>query len=104
MARHKVEQVRCDRCKRVELQAVLPEPRKEPTFTCRLDAKVLSYEDLCSFCRSLVERLMDQMEQWERELQQQFGPAVSNNTAAPVVSAPNYTPQQPHSGAAAKKV
>lgn len=104
MARQQVEQVQCDRCKRVELQPCLPTPRTEPTFACSLDGKRLVYQDLCSHCRSTIERHVSELEQWDRELtQKMLGPVIQNNQAPPVSAAPDYSPPKPHSQAATMK-
>jgi hypothetical protein len=103
MARQVVEQVQCDRCKRVELQAPLPTPRTEPTFVARYAGKELVYGDLCSHCRSTIERHLEELSQWERELTQKLGPVLSGNQAPPVSAAPDYSPPKPHSQAATTK-
>lgn len=98
MSKQTVEQVQCDRCKRVELRPILPDAvPKGPVFEARFGEKKLVYPDLCTFCMSSIERLWTEMAEWERELKQGLlGPAVPNNQAAPVQSAPNYTPPKPH--------
>lgn len=103
MARQEVVQVKCDRCKRVELQPILVTPKIQPDFEARFENKRLVYEDLCSYCRKTVESVWDRLEQWGRELNQSFGPTVSNNQAAPLSPAPDYSPPKPHSAAAGKK-
>lgn len=104
MARQQVEQVKCDRCKRVELQPSLPTPKSEPDFSCRFEGKDLVYADLCTHCRSSVARHLSELKQWERELNQDLlGPALQNNQAPPVSAAPDYSPPKPHSSAAAVK-
>jgi hypothetical protein len=104
MARQEVIQVRCDRCKRVELQASSGVAKAQPDLDCRFGDKRLVYDDLCSHCRETIQRLITDMEEWERELKQtMLGPAVPNNQAAPISSAPDYTPPKPHSAAAMKK-
>lgn len=98
MSKQTVEQVQCDRCKRVELRPIVPDAtQKGPTFEARFGDEKLVYPDLCTFCKSSVARLWAEMKEWERELKQGLlGPAVPNNQAAPVTSAPNYTPPKPH--------
>lgn len=98
MSRQKVEQVQCDRCKRVELRPVIEEATpKPPAFEAKFGPQVLTYQDLCTFCMSSITRLWDEIQQWQRELKQSLlGPAVPNNQAAPIQSAPNYTPPKPH--------
>lgn len=96
MARQQVEQVQCDRCKRVELQASLPAPKSEPDFRCRFEGKDLVYSDLCSFCRGTLQRHYEEMAEWQRELTQKLGPVVLNNQAPPVSVAPDYSPPKPH--------
>lgn len=99
MSRQMVEQVQCDRCKRVELRPSSPEgTAKVEMFTARFGTDALVYPDLCTYCQSSIARLWKEMKEWERELKQGLlgGPAVPNNQAAPVQSAPNYTPPKPH--------
>ena len=103
MARLEVVQVQCDRCKRVELQAVSPVAKVQPDFEARFDANRLVYGDLCTHCRETIARLWQAMAEWERELKQALGPTVSNNQAAPLSPAPDYSPPKPHSAAAGQK-
>lgn len=99
MSRQMVEQVQCDRCGRVELRPVASDPaaKKPPVFEARFGELTLLYPDVCTFCMSSLTRLWSELKEWERELKQGLlGPAVPNNQAAPVSSAPNYTPPKPH--------
>jgi hypothetical protein len=104
MARAEVVQVRCDRCKRVEL-APMGSPKKEPDFQASFLDKKLVYEDLCSRCRESIKNSWKELEQWDRPVTHQFGPTVSlaPNTAPPLVPAPDYSPPKPHSLIAGKK-
>lgn len=97
MARQQVVQVKCDRCTRVELQPASAE-KQQPDFEASLGEKKIQYQDVCSHCRATLERLWEDMSQWNRDLKQGFlGPSVGNNEAPPMVSAPNFTPPKPHS-------
>jgi len=102
MARQKVVQVRCDRCKRVELQPEAP-PKAHPDFEARLLDKRLIYEDLCSRCRGALENSWKDLEEWDRPLRQDFGPSLMSNEAAPLETAPDYSPPKPHSVAGSKR-
>lgn len=102
MARQEVIQIRCDRCKRVEL--LPPMPKKEKAdFEARFGEKVVKYEDLCSSCKEAVTRIWDDIKEWKREIKQQFGPSVQDNKAAPLSPASDNSPPKPHSLAAATK-
>ena len=103
MARLKVVQIRCDRCKRVEL---IPPPKDEKVradFEVRFLDKTLKYDDLCSSCKEAIDHIWDDIKEWKREIKQQFGPSVPENQAVPLSPAPDYTPPKPHSVAATKK-
>lgn len=96
MARQKVVQCQCDRCKRVELQPDVGE-KTEPELVVTFGGKTLSYHDLCTSCRGAIGRLIDDMREWNRELTQKLlGPAVQGEQAPPVAAAPNYSPPSPH--------
>lgn len=105
MARAEVVQLRCDRCKRVEL--ISPGPTKTaPDFQASFGDKKLVYEDLCSRCKEAVANAWKELEEWDRQVNQPFGvqkPTVAPNVAPPVVPAPDYSPPKPHSIAAGKK-
>lgn len=108
MSRAPVMHVRCDRCKRVELQP--PQPDKErPDFEASmvdLEGKIrtISYMDLCTTCKTALGNTWKaDIVEWRRELKQQFGPKVHANGAAPLTPAPDYTPPKPHSASASKK-
>lgn len=103
MARQKVEQVKCDRCKRVELQPVLETPKTQPDFEARLLDQKLVYADLCGTCKETLANVWKDLSEWKRELVQQFGPTVSSNTAPPLSVAPDYSPPKPHSAAGGKR-
>lgn len=104
MARQPVVQIQCDRCKRVELQPSSPVAKTAHDFHAKFDDKEISYDDLCSHCRGTIERIWNELSEWDRELTQSLlGPAISNNQAPPVSSPPDYSPPKPHSQAAIKK-
>jgi hypothetical protein len=105
MARAEVVQIRCDRCKRVELVPKGP-PKERPDFEARFADQTLVYDDICPRCSQTMQNLWKDMAEWERDVKQGFlgqGPAVLNNQAPPLEVAPDYTPPKPHSAAAAKK-
>ncbi len=96
MARQKVIQCQCDRCKRVELQPDVGE-KKEPELVVTFDKVTLIYTDLCTPCRSAISRLIKDMREWNRELTQKLlGPAVEGEKAPPISSPPDYSPPKPH--------
>lgn len=102
MARQEVVQLRCDRCKRVDL--VAPTPKKAlPDFEARLGDQRLVYEDLCYRCKQALDNIWVELKEWERGIKQQFGPTIPNNEAPPLVSAPDYSPPKPHSVAGTKR-
>lgn len=102
MARCEVIQIQCDRCKRVELRPPAP-PKTTPDMELVYGKEKLTYADLCTACNATVSRLIEDLKQWDREVKQQFGPTVPQNQAPPLQVAPNYSPPQPHSAAAAKR-
>jgi NAD-dependent dihydropyrimidine dehydrogenase PreA subunit len=107
MARCQVEQVKCERCKRVELVPPLPEKKTLPDFEVRLadengKAMVVKYEDLCSGCKKAIATALVAIKEWDRPIKQQFGPTIHAG-APPLTPAPDYTPPKPHSAAAGKK-
>ncbi len=96
MARQKVEQVQCDRCKRVELQPVREE-KSGADLVVNFDGKTLEYYDLCSTCRSAITRLIKEMKEWDRTLTQKLlGPALEGEKAPPTFTPPDYSPPKPH--------
>lgn len=102
MSRLEVIQIRCDRCKRVEL--LPPGPVKaKADFESRFLDKLIKYEDLCSSCKEALARIWDDIKEWKREIKQQFGPTVPENQAVPLNPAPDYSPPKPHSLAAGIK-
>lgn len=104
MARVEVIQQQCDRCKRVELVAIGP-PKDKPDFEAHFGDKKLVYSDICSYCRSLLTNIWKEIEEWHKEVKQQFGapPAVAPNTATPTMVPPDLSPPKPHSLAMAAK-
>jgi hypothetical protein len=102
MARQEVIQVRCDRCKRVELQP--PQPQKaHPDFEARFLETRLVYEDICTSCQETLKNVWKDLAEWDRKLTQSFGPQVQSNQAAPLEVAPDYSPPKPHSAAGGKR-
>lgn len=104
MAREKVIKVRCDRCKRTELQPLVEKVGSD--FDASFQGQRLVYEDLCLKCKETVENVWTALKEWDREVKYTVirnGPIVPENSAAPVSAAPNYSPPQPHSNAAGKR-
>jgi hypothetical protein len=104
MAREKVVKVRCDRCKRTELQPVVEKVGSD--FDSSFKGQRLVYEDLCLKCKDTIENVWTILKEWDREVKYTVirnGPVVPENSAAPVSAAPNYSPPQPHSNAAGKR-
>lgn len=104
MARCEVVQIQCDRCRRTELLPLTPK-KSEPVLLLNFlpGGKKLKYDDLCTKCTEAVTRIIGMLEEWDRELNQKFGPTVPQNEAPPLQVAPNYTPPQPHSAAGGKR-
>lgn len=103
MARQQVIQIQCDRCKRVSLRPVQAEKTRPDFEACFLGTE-LKYADLCETCTRAIASSFKNMTEWEREVKQSLlGPAVSDNQAAPLDVAPDYTPPKPHSAAGAKR-
>jgi hypothetical protein len=105
MAREKVVKVRCDRCKRTELQPV-DDAKKGADFEASFQGQRLVYDDLCLKCRETVANIWIDLKEWDREVKYTVirnGPLVADNEAPPLQPAPNYSPPQPHSGNAAKR-
>jgi hypothetical protein len=104
VARQQVVQIQCDRCKRVSL---VPEgPQKvAPDFEAALAGKRLVYADLCEHCKKALENLWEDLSVWDRQVKQTLlaGPTVQDNQAAPLQTAPDFTPPKPHSVAGAKR-
>jgi hypothetical protein len=96
MARQEVVQIRCDRCKRVEL--IPPGPKSsEPVLLLKFKNVTVTYEDTCPRCDQAIERIIRSLEEWERELNQHFGPTAQiPGVQPPLTVAPNFSPPQPH--------
>lgn len=105
MARTRVEQVQCDRCKRTELLPVREGPVREQAD---LEATlVVGYEngepvtkrirffDLCDRCRKALLNYWSSLEEWERDGKPLVG--MEAQAAPPLQPPPNYTPPRPHS-------
>jgi hypothetical protein len=70
------------------------------------DGEVIQYNDLCDRCSKTVENVKVELKEWDREIKYavvELGPKVQGDQAAPLSPAPNYSPPQPHSAAAAKR-
>lgn len=102
MARMPVVQIRCDRCKRVELVPPV-ENKSRPDFEARLMDTKLVFEDLCQRCKVSLENAWKDLQEWNRELNQPFGPSAPVEKAVPLQPAPDYSPPKPHSVAAGQK-
>lgn len=102
MARQEVVQVRCDRCKRVETLPMQPK-KALPDLEARLGEKRVVFEDLCSRCTNACAHIIEELKEWQRDVNQPFGPTVPDNQAPPLSSAPDYSPPKPHSVAAGKR-
>ena len=98
-----VIQIKCDRCSRVELIAPLKDKKTVPDLDARLLDKTLKYDDLCHRCKSALSNIWKEMEEWDRDLNQPFGPSVPQDKAVPLQPAPDYSPPKPHSIAAGIK-
>lgn len=104
MARQAVVMITCDRCKREELQpASQHENKKEPVFLCVFKGQEIKYEDLCKRCEETINLNLENVKEWERNLNSLLGPKVQANEAPPVTAAPDYSPPKPHSNAASQK-
>lgn len=103
MAQMDVVQIKCDRCSRVELIAPSKDKKTLPDMDARLLDKSLKYDDLCYRCKAALLNLWKDFEEWDRDLKQPFGPSVPQDKAAPLQTAPDYSPPKPHSLAAAVK-
>ena len=105
MARQKVEKINCDPCNRMELLPVGPE-KIGPDFEAGFLGERMVFEDLCSRCRAALKTLWEAMTHFDREIKytiiKNSGPD-SPTDAVPLAPAPNYSPPQPHSAAAAKR-
>lgn len=115
MARAKVEQVLCDRCKRDEFRP-LPDKQVEKLtadFEAVLEGMdaegkpvqlVLKFQDLCVGCKKALFNLWEKLREWDRdgkELIVAKGPLQ----ATPPLQAPELqTPPRPHAPVHAPKV
>jgi cytochrome c5 len=107
VARAPAVQIQCDRCKRVVTLAASAVKRAEgePVLTVRFDGKELKFDDLCPPCHQAVERMIEDLKEWDRKIKQPFlgqGPAVPSGVAAPVQSAPTYSPPKPHAAGSSR--
>lgn len=104
MGRQRVEQVQCDRCKRLELQPVSDTPRTAPDFSAVYMGQELVFQDLCSRCKETLGNTWLHLKEWTRESKQVLlGAQISPNAAAPLSPAPDFTPPKPHSAAGGKR-
>lgn len=105
MAREKVVKVKCDRCNRTELMQEVPNKEK-PDFKASFLEKELVYEDLCYRCRSAIDKIWEDLKEYDRQIKYtviENGPRVGDNEAAPLNVAPDYSPPKPNSQAAVTK-
>lgn len=102
MSRQRVEVVKCDRCKRDELQPVPELPKTSPDLEVKFRGESLIYEDLCADCEKTIANLVQDMREWNRKINSILKP-VDELQAPPLEVAPNYTPPRPHSPGANKK-
>jgi hypothetical protein len=104
MARQKVVQIRCDRCKRVELAPPADIVNKQPDFKGVLCGEELVYEDICERCKIALQNLWTGFKEWEKEIvTHRYASFPDHNTAVPLTVAPDYSPPKPHSAAASKR-
>jgi hypothetical protein len=105
MARSKVEQIRCDRCGRMEFQPVKDGTIaliRKASFEARLDDKVLKYDDLCDGCKEAIKHIWESdLVEWKTPVKHaKFtapGPTLPADRAAPVSVPPDFSPPKPHS-------
>lgn len=107
MARAPAVQVQCDRCKRVVTLAAseVKKAEGESALVLTFDGKELRFDDLCPACHQAVVRMIDELKEWDRKIKQPFlgqGPAVPSGVAAPVQSAPTYSPPKPHAAGSSR--
>lgn len=108
MARETVVKIFCDRCKRMELIPV-EHARKseEPEFYAKFpDGDEIKYGDLCASCKKTIVNLKTELTEWDREIKRaviEFGPKIMGEQAAPLQTAPDYSPPKPHSGESTKR-
>lgn len=103
MARHEVVLIKCDRCKREELQPSSKEAKTVADFECKFKDIKVTYFDLCTACQETMTNYMESIQQWTRDIKSLLGPKLDANTAPPVTVAPDYSPPKPHSLAAVKR-
>ncbi len=103
MARQEVILIKCDRCKREELQPDTKQTKSAPDFKCSYKSTEISYSDLCAHCSETLQNYMEHIRQWSRDIKSLLGPKVQANAAPPVTAAPDYSPPKPHSAAATTK-
>lgn len=100
MARAKVEQVRCDRCKRVDLVPVKEgDAKKGPDFLLNFGEKAVVFEDLCVRCRETLDNYMYRIEEWERDGKPLVGelPSDPEKVPQPVDNPHSHNTPNPHS-------
>lgn len=103
MSRQEVVMIKCDRCKREELRPANTAKKDGTEFQCQFQGKTLSYEDLCSRCRTTIILLMERVKEWERDLKSLLMVNGHEEGVPPVTPAPNYKPPQAHSDASQKR-
>lgn len=102
MSRQKVVVVKCDRCRRDELQPVPEVEKTEPDLDVTFKGEKLQYADLCAECENTVKKLFEEMKQWERKINPLYRP-VDEGGAPPLEIPATYSPPKPHSPGANKK-
>lgn len=102
MARKAYELVKCDRCKREELQPIPATPKKSADFSAELLGDKIAFNDLCAKCSSTVRNVFEDLKEWDRDIIPRYK-VVDEVKAPPLQVAPDYTPPKPHSAGAAKK-
>lgn len=103
MARHEVVLIKCDRCKREELQPATKEAKTAPDFECSYRGTKINYADLCASCVETIKNYLVNIQEWQRDIKSLLGPKVESNSAPPVSAAPDYSPPKPHSAAGTKR-
>ena len=97
MARCDVTQVKCDRCKKVEVRPLTQDKKVGPDFQMSFVGKDIKFEDLCERCKRALKTAVHIIEEWEHPIKsQKFGPTVATNDAPPLEVAPNFKPASPH--------
>lgn len=104
MARAQVIHIKCDRCKREELQPMGPS-KEAPDFEAKYKGSTILFADLCDRCREAVTKLWIELKEWDKQIISTMwkGPRVEDNKAPPMNPSPDNSPPKPHSLAAVNK-